>query len=357
MAVRPRRHLLLTLVLCLAVVPAAQATSIIVNNTDGAGEGFNDPTPRSPEGGNPGTTLGALRLNAFNQAADRWQAILSSSVVIQADGGFDPLTPCGSGGALLGFAGPNTVHRDFAGAPVGGTWFAQAEANALAGADLSGSSDLSATFNSSIDLGCLPGITGWYYGFDHNPPAGKLDFVPTLLHELAHGLGFLTFVDLASGSKLFGFDDVYMRNLENHSTGLLYPAMTDAQRVAASINTGNLHWVGANVAAASSLLSAGKTGTHVHLYAANPQEPGSSVSHFSNALTPNELMEPFDTGTTFQTMTERLFKDIGWTLLTTPTPTISRTPTPTLSATRTLTPTRTPTFTASRRRRCRRPRR
>jgi hypothetical protein len=40
------------------------------------------------------------------------------------------------------------------------------------------------------------------YGFDGNPPAGKLDLVPTLLHEMAHGLAFLTFVDLASGAKL-----------------------------------------------------------------------------------------------------------------------------------------------------------
>ena len=164
----------------------------------------------------------------------------------------------------------------------------------------------------------MPGITGWYYGFDGNPPAGKLDFVPTLLHELAHGLGFLTFVDLASGAKLVGFNDIFMTFLENHSTGLFYPAMTNAQRVTASTNTGNLHWVGANVAAASSLLSAGKTGTHVHMYAPNPQEPGSSVSHWDTALTPNELMEPFDTGTNFRDMTEAAFDDMGWTVLTRP---------------------------------------
>ncbi len=105
-----------------------------------------------------------------------------------------------------------------------------------------------------------------------------------------------------------------MTFLENHSTAEMYPTMTNAERMAASINTGNLHWVGANVAAASSLLSAGKTGTHVHMYAPNPDEPGSSVSHFSTALTPNELMEPFDTGTSFQDLTEAAFDDMGWTL-------------------------------------------
>jgi hypothetical protein len=33
-----------------------------------------------------------------------------------------------------------------------------------------------------------------------------------------------------------------MTLLENHSTGLMYPAMTYGQRVVASTNTGNLHW-------------------------------------------------------------------------------------------------------------------
>jgi len=323
----------------LLAVPAAQATTFTVNNLDGAGEGFNDATPRSPEGGNPGTTLGLLRQNAFQHAANEWAAILNSSVVITADGNFDPLF-CSGGSALLGQAGPQTVSRDFAGAPVAATWFAAAEANALAGTDLAaGVSDIGAVFNSDLDLGCLAGITGWYYGFDHNPPAGKLDFVPTLLHELAHGLGFLTFVDLASGAKLAGFNDIFMNFLEDHGTGLFYPAMSNAQRVAASINTGNLHWVGANVGAQSALLSAGKVGTHVRMYAPNPQEPGSSVSHYDTSLTPNELMEPFDTGTTFQSMTEAAFKDMGWAFFTTPTPTPSGTPTPTKTPTPTITAT------------------
>ena len=245
--------------------------------------------------------------------------------------------------------------RDFPGAPVASTWFAVAEANSLAGADLApGTPDIGATFNSSIDLGCFSGApSGWYYGFDNSPPVGTLDFVPTLLHELAHGLGILTLVDLASGAKLGGLNDIFMTFLENHSTGLFYPAMTNAQRVAASINTGNLHWVGTNVATASALLSAGKVGTHVRMYATNPQEPGSSVSHFDTTLTPNELMEPFDTGTTFQSITEAAFEDIHWNFLgaatPTPTKTATKTPTPTSTrtATRTPTPTATPTLTAT----------
>src|SRR5262249_13504585 len=106
----------------------AHATTITINNLDGAGEGFNDTTPRSPEGGNPGTTLGALRLNAFNEAANRWQTVVSSTVTIVVDANFDPLF-CSGGSAVLGQAGPNTVHRDFTGAPRASTWYGQAEAN------------------------------------------------------------------------------------------------------------------------------------------------------------------------------------------------------------------------------------
>ncbi|MFQ5668062.1 MAG: hypothetical protein ACE5I7_16735 [Candidatus Binatia bacterium] len=246
-------------------------------------------------------------------------------------------------GAVLGGAGPNNCVRDFPNAPVANTWFAQATANSIAGVDVSGgsSSDIGAGFNSRIDKGCLPGISGWYYGFDGNPPPDQLDLLPTLLHELAHGLGFLTVVDLSTGAKFMGFDDTFMLNLEDNTTGKLYPAMTDAERVAASINTGNLLFVGANVRAASSVLSAGKVGDAVLMFAPNPQQPGSSVSHFDTSLTPDELMEPFDTPTHMQKLTEALFEDIGWTLLLPGTPTATRTVTPTVTLTPTVTPTPT----------------
>ena len=56
-----------------------------------------------------------------------------------------------------------------------------------------------------------------------------------------------------------------MLNLEDYATGKLYPAMTDAERVTASQNTGNLHWVGAHVRAAIGALTAGKVGDHVQM--------------------------------------------------------------------------------------------
>ena len=37
---------------------ASQAATITITSRDAPGVGFNDPTPVSPVGGNPGTTLG-----------------------------------------------------------------------------------------------------------------------------------------------------------------------------------------------------------------------------------------------------------------------------------------------------------
>ena len=102
---RAARRLAFIAGLVLLTATGAQSTTFTIINNDGAGEGFNDATPRSPQGGNPGTTLGLLRQNAFQEAANRWAAILNSAVVITAGGNFDPLF-CTSGSALLGQAGP-----------------------------------------------------------------------------------------------------------------------------------------------------------------------------------------------------------------------------------------------------------
>ncbi len=304
--------------LTLLASPVLFAATVIVVNNDGAGEGFNDATAAVAVGGNTGTTIGAQRLIAFQHAANIWGGLLASAVPIRVGAQFNPLT-CSDFSAILGSAGPNNgAYRNFTGAPVAATWYPVALANALHGSDLDPSGDdILATFNSNIGTpGCLSS-SGWYYGLDSNPPGSKIDFVSTLVHELGHGLGFLTLVDLATGAKALGSDDTFMRNLEDHAaTPPGYPAMSDAQRITASKHTGSLHWVGANVRAASGVLTAGKVGDHVRMYAPNPQQPGSSVSHWDTALTPDQVMEPSYTTALHNPVLELpLFQDIGWTLL------------------------------------------
>jgi FG-GAP-like repeat len=296
--------------------PSARAATFTVINTDSPGVGFNDTTPAAPVGGNTGTTIGQQRLIAFQFAANIWSALVASSVTIQVSASFAPLT-CSSTSAVLGSAGPFTSLRDFTGAPVAGTWYAVALANALNGSDLDPTNpDITAQFNGAIGTTCTFPNT-WYYGLDGKPSGTQIDFVSVLVHELGHGLGFLTLVDLASGMKALGFNDTFMLNLENHGASPPdYPSMTDAQRVAASIATGNLHWVGANVQSWSGLLTAGTVGTHVRMFAPNPQQPGSSVSHWDQVLMPSQIMEPSYTGPHHHPILELpLFRDLGWTIL------------------------------------------
>ncbi|MCA9439838.1 MAG: hypothetical protein KC964_03460, partial [Candidatus Omnitrophica bacterium] len=323
-------------------------TTITIINADGPGEGFNDSTPAAPVGGNSGTTIGQQRQIAFQYAADIWANLIVSSVEILVSAKFDPLT-CSASSATLGSAGPSTVTRDFPGAPYSGTWYHVALGSSLAGTDLSpGNPDINATFNSSIDNNdsCLAG-QNWYYGLDMNPPGGDNDFVSVLLHEMGHGLGFSTFVDKDTGEKFLGYNDIYMRFLEDHSLGLAWTAMTNGQRAASTVDTGDLHFTGPTVVSDSAGLSTGRHASgHVEMFAPNPVQPGSSVSHFSTTVYPNELMEPYYTGPNHDPgLAVSLFDDLGWTIATPETPTPSNTWTPTNTPTETPTPTNTNTPT------------
>src|SRR3972149_5998770 len=117
------------------VTPVAHATTITVVNNDGAGEGFNDPTPVAPVGGNSGTTVGAQRLIAFQYAATLWGQNLTSPQPVRVQANFDPLS-CTAGNAVQGSAGPRFIVSDFAGAQFPGTWYGEALANMRANADL-----------------------------------------------------------------------------------------------------------------------------------------------------------------------------------------------------------------------------
>lgn len=298
-------------------LPAAPASSTFtIVNADGADEGFNSTAARAPIGGNPGTTLGAQRLNVFNQAAGIWAAFLDSTQTIRVQSNFDPLSPCSSSGGVLGSAGPNTAHRDFANVPFASTWYPAALANKISNSDLSANNDIGATFNSSVDTGCLGAGTGFYYGFDNAAPAGTINLLVVVLHELGHGLGFLTFTDEATGAYFNSQPDVWARLMFDRDQNATWFQMNQAQRAASAINTNDLLWDGANVRIASSFLSAARDAAtgRVELFTPNPIQPGSSVSHWNTTASPNLLMEPaINTGLPLTgDLTRQLLRDIGW---------------------------------------------
>ena len=294
---------------------AVAATTIAITVTDAAGEGFNDPSAFTPIGGNNATTLGEARRLAFRYALDIIAGCIESPVVIEIEASFDPLA-CSTSGAVLGYGTSKTVHRDFINAPLPLTYYPAALANALAGVDLEPTdADMEMAFNSDLGAaGCLP-TKPWYYGLDGNTL--DTDFVTVVLHEICHGLGFRTYMNTTAGTKFMGLDDRYLTYLENHFTvPAAYPLMSDAQRAASNTNDPNLHWTGPSVTAAwPGLLVGGFSNGHVRMHGPAPLVPGSSVHHFSNALSPSELMEANMTGDNHDLgLAINLLDDLGWTV-------------------------------------------
>ena len=218
---------------------AAASATIVIINADGPGEGFNDPTPAAPVGGNTGTTLGQQRLIAFQHAADIWGAELDTNQTIRVIAAFNPLAP-----NVLGSAGAWSVFSDFdgvglhPGSEFPATWYGSSLADKRAGEDLEpGEPDIIAQFSSNFNF---------YLGLDNNHGAQN-DLVAVLLHELGHGLNFQNFVDETTGTNLRGQTDIYSRHTFDSTTALFWDQMTDAQRQQSATRFGRVVWEGANV--------------------------------------------------------------------------------------------------------------
>ena len=279
-------------VLALAALVAApsiagadpQATVELVN-VNAPNVGLNDPTPATPVGGNPGTTLGAQRLFALQHAASIWARNLKSHVPIRIQVSFD-VRSCTATAAVLASAGALTVNNNFKRGELADTWYHGALANAVAKIDLEpGSDDLRAIFN--VNLGkanCLAG-SPFYLGIDGNKGTA-IDLIDTALHEFAHGMGFSQFASLGTGRLFLGLPDVYNSNLLDLSTGKRWPQMTDAERAASAINSRKVVWTGDKVTAAvPTTLALGVPGLTVNTPAAIAGAYELGAASFGPALT------------------------------------------------------------------------
>lgn len=222
--------------------------------------GFGDPTPAAPIDGNPGTTIGEQRLEAYKHVVSIWDTNLDINVQIVLQAAFDALS-CGPTSGVLGAAGTILVFRDFPGPAFPSTWYGQALANNLAGQDLDGSEPdpglLQPPFNDEIvtffnanlgQEGCLE-ESAWYYGFENDPPPGAIDFISVLTHEVGHGLGFQNFADDLSGQLFGGLPDHWTRFQQDNLLGKRWDQMIDFERFFSTGNEPHLVWTGPAVTA------------------------------------------------------------------------------------------------------------
>ncbi|MDE0682969.1 MAG: cadherin domain-containing protein, partial [Candidatus Poribacteria bacterium] len=231
---------------------------------------------------------------AFQYAVDIWNSLIRSPVPIRIDASFTDFGGFEDGAIILGGARP-------AGWKSPGSldlWFPEALADKRAGRDLADNEpDIITRFNSHEEA-------NWYFGTDGNTPVGKTDFVSTVLHEIAHGLGFFSFARVEEGSirtfsssigrgKLRGSTPklpyIYDFFVENGAGTTLLSFPDPSFALENQITSNDLFWNGKKGTEANG-------GILPHLYAPSSWEEGSSYTHLDEitfpAGTPNSLMTP-----------------------------------------------------------------
>lgn len=276
--------------------PELQTTvQLVADYDDGPDEGFFDPV------------LGPARREAFEYALGIWEGLLGlayegETIVVEAS--MDALGGSPSR-AVLGSAGSPSAHRNYPGM-VPDTWYGAPLANHLAGFDVYPLPEVTARFNSDVDNDTVLGSTDWYYGMDARPN-GHIDFVTVVLHEVGHGLNFFDMID-ADGSLPYDYLGIYDSLLEIGDGTSMKDLDTDQQREAAILSD-DLWWGGDRGVE-------GNGGIRPRIYAPDPYESGSSVSHLDETVHGLELMSPIYSGADhlISDMEVGMLLDMGWSL-------------------------------------------
>jgi hypothetical protein len=113
-------------------------------------------------------------------AVNVWSANFNSSVVITVDASWGRSSSWG----ILGSARPGSFFSAFSGAPDSSLWYSSATANALAGKDLDKANPEIIIQVNSAAL--------WNTRGDGTPSTSEYDLESVFIHELGHGLGFLS---------------------------------------------------------------------------------------------------------------------------------------------------------------------
>jgi len=231
-------------------------------------------------------TVPSVARPAIQAAIDIWSENFASTVPVNVNVKWGSSSSYG----VLASASAKNNFSNFNGAPDRTLYYASALANALAGRDLDPSSpevEISITSNAP-----------WYYGIDGRCPPRSFDLVSVILHELGHGLGFVSgnYYDSFSG---FG-------RVDQPTPFDAYAQLPDGRRLAdlpspsleaGRAMTSSLFWSGENAIKANN-------GIKPKLYTPSVYEPGSSISHLDEATfsqsADNAVMTPnLDAGEVF----------------------------------------------------------
>ncbi|MFM7860304.1 MAG: fibronectin, partial [Candidatus Nanopelagicaceae bacterium] len=220
-------------------------------------------------------------------AIDVWAANFQSSVPVKVEATWGRSTVYG----LLGSARPGDYFSNFINTPDPTLWYPSALANALAGRDLDKN-------NSEIVIQ-VNSLAPWNTRNDGAPSKSEFDLQSVFIHELGHGLGFLS---TDSYDSFFGFGSI-----EQPTPFDAYLQLDDGRRLSdlpspslelGKALTSNLSWSGARAVAVNG-------GVKPKMYTPASYESGSSVSHLDEATFSsagvNSVMTPnLDAGEVFR---------------------------------------------------------
>lgn len=311
-----------------AIVATAFAVPIEVTYTDAPGTGFFDETACSPVGGNNGNTIGQRRRIAFEYAAKRWSEQISGTIPIKIQATCSTTLPAGTPSRPPFLASARPAQYLSNGAAGGGplplddTFYPSALANQLSNEDnvVGGTrNDIVVNCNDYYDSNGTDAtdLRRWYYGLDGNPrtfepDSEDFDFVSTVLHEIGHGLGFVSHIG-TDGSYLAAKPSIWNRLMKN-GAGTDITSLNQSQRAAATIS-GDVFIASPNVVLYNN-------GNPAKVYSPNPLEPGSSMSHFDEATysaadSLNELMTPASSfgSHNFGPLAMNALRDMGYSML------------------------------------------
>jgi hypothetical protein len=131
---------------------------------------------------------------AYERAVSIWETHIKSDVTIRIDATYEDLNP-----RVLGGTRPNFVYAiDQDQDDQFEAWVVDALADALSEEDQQpGGADFSMSLNSARN--------DWHFG-EGDAPTEMIDFTTIVLHEIAHGLGYLSLTGVSSGVGQYGFD-------------------------------------------------------------------------------------------------------------------------------------------------------
>lgn len=256
--------------------------------TDADGKGFRD------------ARVGGVRRQALEASLNAWALVLDTTVPIVVEARMEAPEDKDSG--LLASAGP----VDFAVLRNTAVPFALA-AQVVGESVNEGTADIEVVVNPDVE---------WDYATNGKAANGKVSFVYVTIHEMGHGLGFIDSFDPDAGEPMNGIPfsyDVFV----NRGSAANSPLLRRSRgQVVGDLVSDDLFFNGAaaNQASRRSIVPM----PMVKLFAPNPYEAGSSISHVDQSTYSDfkvGLMTPYDFGSgtdKIDILTIGILQDLGY---------------------------------------------